>query len=103
MQINPHFLFNALNGIATLIHLDPRAADTMLGHLGELLRASLDDANAGEVPANTGFIRRFKRLTDAALHGEFSDSAHFSRMFRQTFGMTPSSVLKPLKTVTLLA
>ena len=43
------------------------------------------------------------RLTDAALHGEFSDSAHFSRMFRQTFGMTPSSVLKPLKKVTLLA
>ena len=43
------------------------------------------------------------RLTDAALHGAFSDSAHFSRMFRQTFGMTPSSVLKPLKQVTLLA
>ena len=42
------------------------------------------------------------RLTDAALHGEFSDSAHFSRMFRQTFGMTPSSVLKPLKNVTVL-
>lgn len=42
------------------------------------------------------------RLTDAALHGEFSDSAHFSRMFRQTFGMTPSSVLKPLQQVTLL-
>jgi len=43
------------------------------------------------------------RLTDAALHGAFADSAHFSRMFRQTFGMTPSSVLKPLKEVTLLA
>lgn len=42
------------------------------------------------------------RLTDAALHGEFTDSAHFSRMFRQTFGMTPSSVLRPLKAVTLL-
>ncbi len=42
------------------------------------------------------------RLTDAALHGGFSDSAHFSRMFRQTFGMTPSSVLKPLKDVTLI-
>lgn len=42
------------------------------------------------------------RLTDAALHGEFSDSAHFSRTFRQTFGMTPSSVLKPLRQVTLL-
>ena len=42
------------------------------------------------------------RLTDAALHGAFSDSAHFSRMFRQTFGMTPSSVLKPLKEVVLV-
>ena len=42
------------------------------------------------------------RLTDAALQGDFSDSAHFSRMFRQTFGMTPSSVLKPLKEVVLV-
>ncbi|MBU1819040.1 MAG: AraC family transcriptional regulator [Gammaproteobacteria bacterium] len=42
------------------------------------------------------------RLTDAALHGDFSDSAHFSRMFRQTFGMTPSSVLKPLKEVVVV-
>ena len=42
------------------------------------------------------------RLTDAALHGAFSDSAHFSRMFRQTFGMTPSSVLRPLKEVVLV-
>lgn len=41
-------------------------------------------------------------LTDAALNGAFSDSSHFSRIFRQTFGMTPSSVLKPLKQITLL-
>ncbi|MDP3356153.1 MAG: helix-turn-helix transcriptional regulator, partial [Polaromonas sp.] len=41
-------------------------------------------------------------LTHAALHGGFVDSSHFSRMFRQTFGMTPSSVLKPLKDVTLI-
>ncbi|WP_334188413.1 helix-turn-helix transcriptional regulator [Noviherbaspirillum sp.] len=41
-------------------------------------------------------------LTDAAMNGAFADAAHFSRLFRQTFGMTPSSVLKPLKDVTLL-
>ena len=40
------------------------------------------------------------RLTDAALEGAFVDSSHFSRTFRQTFGMTPSSVLKPLRSVT---
>ncbi|MDP3650368.1 MAG: AraC family transcriptional regulator [Rhodoferax sp.] len=38
-------------------------------------------------------------LTQAALHGGFVDSSHFSRMFRQTFGMTPSSVLKPLREI----
>ena len=35
MQINPHFLFNALNGLSTLIHTDARAADTMLGELAD--------------------------------------------------------------------
>jgi AraC-like DNA-binding protein len=41
-------------------------------------------------------------LTDAAMHGAFSDSAHFSRTFRQTFGMTPSSVIRPLREVVVL-
>lgn len=41
-------------------------------------------------------------LTRAALDAGFVDSSHFSRMFRQTFGMTPSSVLKPLKEITLV-
>ncbi|HYD60496.1 MAG TPA: helix-turn-helix transcriptional regulator [Noviherbaspirillum sp.] len=41
-------------------------------------------------------------LTDAALQGAFTDSSHFSRTFRKTFGMTPSSVLKPLKELTLV-
>lgn len=41
-------------------------------------------------------------LTDASLNGAFADSAHFSRMFRQTFGMTPTTVLRPLKLLTVL-
>ena len=42
-------------------------------------------------------------LTQAALEGGFADSSHFSHMFRNTFGMTPSSVLKPLRAVTVLS
>lgn len=49
-QLNPHFLFNALNSIAELLHQDPEAADRMLVGLGALLRRSLDTGRAQEVP-----------------------------------------------------
>ena len=42
MQLHPHFLFNTLNAIATLVYKDPKAADEMIANLSELLRATLD-------------------------------------------------------------
>ena len=53
-----------------------------------------------QVRTALGALSIDQRLTQAALEGGFVDSSHFSRMFRQTFGMTPSSVLKPLRQVT---
>ena len=41
MQLNPHFLFNTLNSIASLVHQDPRKADDMIGSLSTLLRRTL--------------------------------------------------------------
>jgi two-component system LytT family sensor kinase len=38
MQLHPHFLFNTLQSISTLIHRDPKAADEMLGKLADLLQ-----------------------------------------------------------------
>jgi two-component system, LytTR family, sensor kinase len=49
-QINPHFLFNTLNSIATLVYVNPRAADEMLGDLSELLRRSLNSMDEQEIP-----------------------------------------------------
>jgi two-component system LytT family sensor kinase len=43
-QVQPHFLFNALNTIAGLIHEDARAADAALLHLAALMRATTDAA-----------------------------------------------------------
>ena len=40
-QLHPHFLFNAFNSIAALMHRDVDAADRMLSRLGELLRRVL--------------------------------------------------------------
>jgi AraC-like DNA-binding protein len=43
-----------------------------------------------------------RTLTDAALDGGFADAAHFSRVFRDMFGLTPSAVLKDLRRLHLL-
>jgi two-component system LytT family sensor kinase len=45
-QLQPHFLFNALGGIAELVHRDPHAADRMLVRLSRMLRIALDDSDA---------------------------------------------------------
>lgn len=55
-----------------------------------------------QVRGALGALGADSRLTQAALEGGFVDSSHFSHMFRKTFGMTPSSVLKPLRDVTLV-
>jgi two-component system LytT family sensor kinase len=50
MQLNPHFLFNALNTISSQVERDPRLARAMIEHLGDLLRLSLESKNKQEVP-----------------------------------------------------
>jgi len=49
MQLNPHFLFNTLNSISSLIDVNPKAADEMIGQLSDLLRATLRATNRQEV------------------------------------------------------
>jgi hypothetical protein len=48
-QLEPHFLFNALNSTAELVHRDPDAADRMLVSLASLLRGSLGRDGVQEV------------------------------------------------------
>ncbi len=42
MQLHPHFLFNSLNAVSALIARQPKAAEEMLAHLGDLLRLTLE-------------------------------------------------------------
>jgi sensor histidine kinase YesM len=64
MQLHPHFLFNTLNSISTLLHKDTRAADEMVARLGDFLRLTLE--NSGEQVVTLGqemnFINRYLEI-----------------------------------------
>lgn len=49
-RIHPHFLFNTLNSISSLIALNPVLAEQTVGRLAVLLRASLDNSNQPLIP-----------------------------------------------------
>jgi len=49
-ELQPHFFFNALHSISSLMHENVEAADEMLNHLADLLRLSMDRRSVQEVP-----------------------------------------------------
>jgi len=49
-QLDPHFLFNALNGISADVERDPKTARKMIEHLADLLRLSLKAQAEQTVP-----------------------------------------------------
>ncbi len=48
-QLEPHFLFNTLNAISSLMYHDPARADRMLGRLSDLLRLTFERSPEPEV------------------------------------------------------
>lgn len=42
-QLQPHFVFNVLNAVTTLLHADPMSADRVLTRFAALLRVILDE------------------------------------------------------------
>ncbi len=79
-QLQPHFLFNALNAISAYTEDEPQRARRLMAQLGELLRASLDHAARPEVTlaqelafleAYLGIERaRFEDRLTVAVHAE---------------------------------
>jgi hypothetical protein len=63
-QLNPHFLFNALNSVMTLITSDPPAAQRMLVRLSELLRITLatNDAQEVSVEQELALVERYLEI-----------------------------------------
>ncbi len=49
-QLNPHFLFNTLNAVSTLVAKDPKGVRRMIARLSELLRYALEGPKEQEIP-----------------------------------------------------
>jgi signal transduction histidine kinase len=95
-QINPHFLFNALNAIASLIHTDPRRADAAVEQLAEVFRYTLrrSDSEWAPLDQEVAFARAYLDVEQARFGERLScsiDSDH-----RSPAPQVPSMLLQTL-------
>lgn len=61
-RIRPHFLFNSMNSIASLITIDPARAEGMVEDLSDLFRASLSEPGLVPLSKELDLCRRFVRI-----------------------------------------
>ena len=63
-QINPHFLFNTLNNISSLVQIDADKAQDAIAQLSDLLRYAMYETNKNTVPlqGEVEFMRNYVEL-----------------------------------------
>jgi two-component sensor histidine kinase len=73
-QINPHFLFNALNAIAGLLHRDPATADHTIEKLADVFRYTLrgSETEWASLADELEFVRAYLDVEEA----RFGDRLH---------------------------
>ncbi|HUF49891.1 MAG TPA: histidine kinase [Longimicrobiales bacterium] len=77
-RLQPHFLFNVLHGVGTLVRADPAAAERALEQVGDLLRRALDHGGAELVPFGDewSFAREYLDLEHLRLGRRLRIDAH---------------------------
>jgi len=96
MQLQPHFLFNTLHGISTLIDTDQACAKEMVVKLSSLLRGTLEHSSSDLIPLNEElkFVREYLDLEamrlGTRLHVEWLIEPNTRR------ALVPQLILQPL-------
>jgi len=96
-QLNPHFLFNSLNAVSTLIlEGNAPAATRMLAQIGELLRTTLDNDASTEIPLSQelAFVKQFLAIEQTRLGGRLRVEMAISEDTLDT--LVPTMLLQPL-------
>jgi two-component system LytT family sensor kinase len=90
-QLQPHFLFNALNTISSLMHSDVARADAMLIQLADVLRATLDVGEQHQVPLEMEL--RLLRGYASLMSERFSDRVRIDWRIDDTLLACPVPVM----------
>lgn len=95
-QLQPHFLFNALNTISALTETEPRTARRLMEQLGQLLRASLRHASAPLVTLaeELTFLDDYLAIESVRFEGRISVSIHAED--DALAALVPGFLLQPL-------
>lgn len=95
-QLNPHFLFNTLNAVSSLVYTQPQAADEMICALSELLRRVLALADRREVTLaeELEFVDRYLQIQRI----RFADRLEVRREIAPGLdrSLVPTLILQPL-------
>jgi len=95
-QLHPHFLFNTLNAIATVLHRDPKRADKAIVNLAELLRAVMEQRNSEEIPLESELNLAKRYLDIMSLRSGDGITVSWSIAPEVRDALVPSFILQPL-------
>ncbi|MHB8425925.1 MAG: sensor histidine kinase, partial [Gammaproteobacteria bacterium] len=95
-QLNPHFLFNALNAVAELCYRDAKAADHTITQMSELLRKSLANSRFHEIALRDElqFLERYLAIQQTLLQERLQVEYHIAP--DTLAARIPSMILQPL-------
>jgi LytS/YehU family sensor histidine kinase len=96
LQLQPHFLFNTLNTISSLMEIDIKGAQRIVSKLGSLLRGVLDKDKRNLIPLREelDFIKSYLDIEQARFNDRLSIHYHIDDITLNA--LVPSLVLQPL-------
>jgi len=96
MQLNPHFLFNTLNAVSSLMLKDVVAANKMISRLGDLLRLTLEKSDHQEVSLQQEmeFLRRYLEIEQIRFGDRLQLKIEFDASTLEA--AVPNLILQPL-------
>ena len=96
MQINPHFLFNTMNAISSLMYSDVQAADRMMEQLSNMLRVSLARGSKQMITLQEEmeFIEMYLTLQDIRSSGRVRQEIEIDPHLHDA--LVPAMLLQPI-------